>query len=86
MKQRLFFNNLLKYNKDKLLLFPSELGGFINPTVSSQNISQSEFTFRHVGEGFVPDRQQRHQVEEERHEGSHQQTAPAERTTHLTLR
>lgn len=44
------------------------------------------FTFRHVGEGFVPDRQQRQQVEEERHEGSHQQTAPAETTTAVMSR
>lgn len=44
------------------------------------------FTFRHVGEGFVPDRQQRQQVEEERHEGSHQQTTPAETTTRVMLR
>lgn len=46
IKQRLFFNNLLKYNKDKLLLFPSELGGFINPTVSSKNISQSRMSIQ----------------------------------------
>lgn len=44
-------------------------------------VQRGGVTFRHVGEGLVPHRQQRQQVEEKRHHGSHQQTAPAQRIT-----
>ena len=80
-----FFNQLQKYNKGKSL-FPSEKEDYQSSWSRGNSPGQrGGVTFRHIGEGLVPHRQQRQQVEEERHQGSHQQTTPAYRSTHESI-